>query len=623
MPRRVVLHPVLGRLPPARHVTIYVDGVPITGRAGEPIAAALLAAGKRVFRRSARLDAPRSVFCAIGRCTDCAMTVDGRPNIRTCVTPVRDGMQIETQRGLGQWPAADDRTAFELTAAASELSGDRVERVEVAVVGAGPAGLCAAIEAAGAGTRVVLLDENDRPGGQLVKQVHRFFGSRGHYAGERGYEIGRKLLKQAEQAGAEVRLSTVVWGAFEGPVLGCATSEGRSYFLRAERLVLAVGASEAAIAFPGWTLPGVMGAGAAQTLINVHRVLPGERALVVGSGNVGLIVAFQLLQAGAKVAAVVESQPVVGGYQVHADRLRRAGVPILVRHSIIEAKGYDQVTGAVIAQLDEAGQPVKASERLLRVDLIVLAVGLRPRTQLAEMLNLRMYHDSRGLRVPYRDAAMRSSDPHVYVAGDLSEVSEATIAMEEGRLAGRAAAASLGYVDQGETERILAVAHERIRVLRTRGPAAKSVPAPGPLVLKAGKNVPLVECYQKIACNPCEGVCPNQAIQVGPDPTALPVVDVSRCTGCLRCVRICPGMAIFVLRPGPVAGQVTIALPWEFVPIPLPGQQGKGLDRTGRSVCSARVIRVVPSRRQGDTAVVEVVVPSHFVNRVRGFRPHG
>lgn len=102
---RIVKHPILGDLAPAREVTVTVDGEPLTAREGEPIAAALLAAGIRAFRTTPKLDQPRGVYCAIGRCTDCIMTVDGLANVRTCVTPIREGMDIKTQRGLGEWEA--------------------------------------------------------------------------------------------------------------------------------------------------------------------------------------------------------------------------------------------------------------------------------------------------------------------------------------------------------------------------------------------------------------------------------------------------------------------------------------------------------------------------------------
>lgn len=100
---RVEDHPVLGKMPKVKMVTIYLDGEPLAAREGEPVAAALIAAGKRVFRHTAKRSEPRSYYCGLGRCTDCYMTVDGIPQVRTCITEVRDGMRVETQKGFGQW----------------------------------------------------------------------------------------------------------------------------------------------------------------------------------------------------------------------------------------------------------------------------------------------------------------------------------------------------------------------------------------------------------------------------------------------------------------------------------------------------------------------------------------
>ena len=212
---------------------------------------------------------------------------------------------------------------------------------DVLVVGAGPAGLAAAIETARRGARTLLVDENGKPGGQLFKQIHKFFGSHEHRAGVRGYDIGRQLLEDAEGAGVTVMLDSVVHGLFENRV--AILQAGRQITVEAGRIILATGASENAAAFPGSTLPGVMGAGAIQTMINVHRVLPGKRIVMLGSGNVGLIVSYQLMQAGAEVLALVEAMPSIGGYGVHAAKIRRAGVPILIGTTISRALGNGKV----------------------------------------------------------------------------------------------------------------------------------------------------------------------------------------------------------------------------------------------------------------------------------------
>jgi thioredoxin reductase len=325
------------------------------------------------------------------------------------------------------------------------------------------------VEAAKQGVGVLILDENHSPGGQLFKQIHKFFGSRGHQAGTRGVDLGCQLLAQAEAHQVEIWMDAVVWGIFDGPQLGV-KREGRVARVGAKRVLLATGASENALAFPGWTLPGVMGAGAAQTLMNLHRVLPGRRALMVGAGNVGLIIAYQLLQAGAQVCAVVEALPRIGGYGVHASKLRRCGVPILTRHSIQAALGRERVEGAVIVEVDAEFRPVPGTEKSLEVDTVCLAVGLTPMAELAWLAGCRFaYVPELGGHVPLHDANMQSTVEEIYVAGDLTGIEEAHTAMEEGRVAGISVAASLGYLDPREAEALKGEAQAHLDALR-QGP---------------------------------------------------------------------------------------------------------------------------------------------------------
>lgn len=316
---------------------------------------------------------------------------------------------------------------------------------EIAIVGAGAAGLMAAIEASHAGAQVTVVDENQKPGGQLFKQLHKFFGSASHRAGTRGFDIGEQLLEESRDIGVGVLLDAICWGLFEGKRLALQLGD-RSELLRYKKLILATGASENPLAFPGWTLPGVMGAGAAQTIVNVHRVLPGNRVLMVGAGNVGLIVSYQLLQAGADVVAVIEGLPQIGGYGVHASKIRRAGVPILTSHTILRADGTDSVSSATIARVDERWQPVDETEQTLEVDTVCLAVGLSPMSELAWMAGCQFaYIPPLGGHIPIHNDNMQTTVPDVYVAGDIAGVEEASTAMEEGRLAGLAAAEALGY----------------------------------------------------------------------------------------------------------------------------------------------------------------------------------
>jgi thioredoxin reductase len=344
------------------------------------------------------------------------------------------------------------------------------------VVGAGPAGLAASIEAAKRGLSVVLLDSNMRPGGQLQKQIHKFFGSKEHKAGTRGIDIARTLYKEAVDQGVQVWLDSAAYGVFGGGVIEVARGvheahagkgTARKERVQAKKMVLAVGAAENALRFKGWTLPGVMGAGAAQTMINVERVLPGTKVLMIGSGNVGLIVSYQLMQAGADVVALVEAAPKVGGYAVHAAKICRAGVPILTSHTVSAALGEGQVRLAEIVKLDASWQPIAGTERVRDVDTVCIATGLRPFTKLASLAGCRLAHvPPLGGWVPVHNREMESSVPGVYVAGDLAGVEEASTAMEEGRLAGLSIAKSLGKGEVSSIEAEIDEACSRLDALR-------------------------------------------------------------------------------------------------------------------------------------------------------------
>lgn len=319
-------------------------------------------------------------------------------------------------------------------------------KVEVAVVGAGPAGLCAALAAGGQGARVLVLDDAPQPGGQLTKQTHKFFGSRRQRAGTRGIELAGLLAGQARERGVEFWLSSTALGFY--PADGVLTVDRGGDFLKVvpDALVVASGASERMLAFPGNDLPGVYGAGAVQTLMNVHGVRPGRRVLMVGAGNIGLIVSYQLIQAGVEVAAVVEAAPRIGGYAVHASKLRRLGVPILVSHSVQAAYGREAVEMASIWRLDERWEGVPGSECRVPCDTICLAVGLSPLTDLLWQAGCAMrYVAELGGHVPLRDEEGQTSVPGLYVAGDAGGVEEASSAMATGRLAGLGAARILGY----------------------------------------------------------------------------------------------------------------------------------------------------------------------------------
>lgn len=523
--------------------------------------------------------------------------------------------------------------------------------------------MAASIEVATAGARVSVFDENLSPGGQLFKQIHKFFGSKEHLAGTRGYEIGKMLLEEANRTGVDIRLGTVVYGVFEPLTLGLANGRASSA-CSAKAVIVATGAMENTMAFTGWTLPGVMGAGAAQTMVNVHRVLPGRRILMVGSGNVGLIVTYQLLQAGAEVVGVVEGADRIGGYGVHASKVKRAGVPILLSSTVLEAYGEGRVQGATVVGLDSNWKPIPGTEKQLEVDTVCVAVGLTPLAELLWMFGVEFTWDSLlGGHIPLHDEDMQTTKPGVFVAGDAAGIEEASSAMEEGRLAGIAAAEALGYLSAAEARARKDEVRARLEALRSgpfglgrreskarivsafkaRGAAVPpaSSPSPGssprhistagypswdelrrspgfPSAQRLNRGrVAVIECVQEIPCNPCEEACPHSAITVGSPITNLPVLDEDKCTGCGLCIPKCPGLAIFCVDLGGKGTEALVQMPWEYLPLPEPGESLEVCDRAGSPIGRGRVTAVRRGPGFDKTAVVEVAVPKQIAMDAR------
>ena len=188
---------------------------------------------------------------------------------------------------------------------------------------------------------------------------------------------------------------------------------------------------------------------------------------MIGSGNVGLIVSYQLLQAGVEVVALVEAAPKITGYEVHARKLLRAGVPLYTSTTVSEVVGEKSVEKVVLVSLDEKFQKVKGTEMELEADTVCVAVGLSPLIDVVRMTECEFrYVKSLGGFLPAHDKNMETTKDGIYVAGDVSGIEEASSAMEEGRIAGIAAAESLGYLDTAMAEEKKAAYIDRLNQLR-------------------------------------------------------------------------------------------------------------------------------------------------------------
>jgi NADPH-dependent 2,4-dienoyl-CoA reductase/sulfur reductase-like enzyme len=411
---RIIDHPVLGTRK-VQLVDFTWNGVKLQGGAGEMISSALIANGVHVFGHHYKDGSPQGIFCANGQCSQCMVIVDGRP-LKSCMTPLSAGMEIRSVEGLPEVP---------MDSAPPKGSSAPITEVDVLIIGGGPAGLSAAIELGKLGADVLLIDDKDRLGGKLVLQTHKFFGSvSDSYAGTRGYEIGHILERQiGELKTVKVWLETTAIGVFSDGIVG-AIKKDAYRLIRPKQLLVATGARERMLSYPGNTLPGIYGAGAFQTLVNRDLVKPSARVLIVGGGNVGLIAGYHAIQAGIGVVALVEALPQVGGYKVHADKLMRLGVPIYTRHTIVAAHGTDRVESVTIARLDDKWKAVPGTERTFSVDTVLIAVGLSEVNE--------FFLKAKEWGIPVRSA------------GDAQEIAEASAAMFTGRIEGLKIAKDMG-----------------------------------------------------------------------------------------------------------------------------------------------------------------------------------
>lgn len=458
-------HPIL-TFKKKRKVEFLFDNQKMCGYEGEPIVAALHANGVRVLRKSIKLNRPRGFYCAIGNCSSCFMIVNGEPNVRTCVEKLEEGMVVETQKGKGDLSTAKIKP---LSPSRSEI-----ERTEIAVIGGGPAGLLAAISANQMGAKVTLLDRSSKLGGQLVKQTHKFFGSEEQYASIRGIDIANILTNELDKEKTGVMLDATVLGYYrEDGVLGV-KQNGKFIKIKPKRVIVATGAQEKVLVFPNNDLPGIYGAGAAQTLMNEHGVIPGDNVLMVGAGNVGLIVSYQLMQAGVNVKAIIDAAPQITGYLVHASKVCRLGIPIYTSYTVKEAHGEENLEKVTIWRVDENWQPIKGTEVDLDVDVMCIAVGLSPLNELLWQTGCQMkYIPELGGYTALRNKDMETNVKGIYVAGDIAGVEEATTAMVEGSLAGLCAAKSLGY-DNGRFKELRQKTINQLETLRS-GPISQGV----------------------------------------------------------------------------------------------------------------------------------------------------
>lgn len=459
-------------LAPGSPIRLSFDGQPIDALQGETIAAALTAAGISTFGYR-RDGSPRGLWCGMGVCQECLVNVDGVPSIRACMAVAASGMKITSQRYQAEL-LGDSQTIVR------SRSAPETRSIEVLVVGAGPAGLAAAEAAVRCGTRVLVLDERVAPGGQYFKQPAKSHAVVDARLLDRQAKEGREQIAKVGSLGVEIATDAIVWGAFGAHDLA-ATVAGRQVVFAPQRLIVATGAYERGVPVPGWTLPGYMTTGAAQTLLRSYRVLPGQRILVAGNGPLNLQLAAELVRTGATVVAVVEAARKPGVRELtslaqavstapglmlkglsYLSLLHSSNVPVLYESAVVEARGRRRVETCTVARIDPCGRTLPGYSQEFDVDTVCTGYGFRPSNEILRAIGCRHMLRNGELSTLVDGDGLTSID-NVYAVGDVVALIGAQAAGSQGFIAGCAALRSLGRMLPHDVERDLAEAKRRAR----------------------------------------------------------------------------------------------------------------------------------------------------------------
>lgn len=399
-------------------------------------------------------------------------------------------------------------------------------RTELAIVGAGPAGMAAAEVAADCGIDVTVIDEQAAPGGQIYRQPPREFAV-SDWLGGSVYAEGKALQRRvsdddrihwltgstvsgilpAIEAGVDGRFTLIV----DGP-------DGVRR-LAAESVLVAPGCYDMPVLFPGWNLPGVMAAGGIQAFVKSQRFVPGQRFLFVGSHPLQLVVADQLVQAGADVAGVLFAQGRRGALELLKSpaavwggraklvqaagilrRLRRAGVPVRFRETLLRAAGSGRVENVTVAPVGPDGVADPAKSRIIDCDRVGVCFGFLASSELARQAGAAAcWNGPRGGWIATHDEWMRTTVPNLYVAGEITGIAGAEVAAEEGRLAALGCALDLDRIDDPRARRLADGPRRALKSLDRFAGRLSDLSWPGDRCLdqwQPGEQVNLCKCEE-------------------------------------------------------------------------------------------------------------------------------
>jgi len=340
--------------------------------------------------------------------------------------------------------------------------------VDVAVIGSGPAGLTAAIHAHNSGARKVLLLEREEELGGILKQcIHNGFGLEQFKQDYTGPEYAERLVKELEQTGVQCFLNTLVTDLSPDRVVTALGPEHGTLEIEAKAIVLAMGCRERtrpSVGIPGTRPAGILTAGVAQRFVNIDGYLPGKKVVILGSGDIGLIMARRLTLEGARVIGVCEIMNYPGGLRRNIVQcLDDFDIPLHLSHTVTEIRGKDRVEGVVVSKVDSSLHPVPGSEQWIECDTLLLSVGLIPENELSKKAGIELSGATKG---PVTTETMETSVPGIFTCGNVSTVFDLVdYVAQTGAAAGAFAARyALGQVSRSK-QSVDVVAGENVRLL--------------------------------------------------------------------------------------------------------------------------------------------------------------
>lgn len=314
---------------------------------------------------------------------------------------------------------------------------------EVVIIGGGPAGLAAAIAARENGIRDILILERDGELGGILNQcIHNGFGLHTFQEELTGPEYADRFIRQVKEQNIEYKLNTMVMHIEENKKIIAMNRQDGMFELQAEAVILAMGCRErprGALNIPGYRPAGIFSAGTAQRLVNIEGYMPGREVVILGSGDIGLIMARRMTLEGAKVKVVAELMPYSGGLKRNIVQcLDDYGIPLKLSHTVVDIHGKERVEGVTLAEVDEKGNPIPGTEEEISCDTLLLSVGLIPENELSRECGMQMDSITRG---PIVTDSLETSVPGIFACGNVLHVHDLVdFVSEEAGLAGTYAA---------------------------------------------------------------------------------------------------------------------------------------------------------------------------------------